>query len=239
LAAGLLAHIDITKAPTAGSIWRYAGLDPSIEWLGREKARKVVEEYIGDISDYEISQVDTEALMQVLHRKLESLKISFKDETGAIVSLPLIEDLLTTENLAKALAKRPWNGGLKTICWKVGESFVKQQNHENDTYGKYYVLRRREEEERNNSGQYAALAADILAKKAYKKDTIAYQYYSQGMLPPDHIYSRAKRWAVKLFLSHFHYVAYVCHYKIPPAMPYVINILGHKDYIAPPNWPIE
>ena len=28
IAAGLLAHIDITKANTAGSIWRYAGLDP-------------------------------------------------------------------------------------------------------------------------------------------------------------------------------------------------------------------
>jgi len=27
LAAGLAAHIDITKAPTAGSVWRYAGLD--------------------------------------------------------------------------------------------------------------------------------------------------------------------------------------------------------------------
>lgn len=32
LAAGLLAHIDITKAQTAGAIWRYAGLDPSAVW---------------------------------------------------------------------------------------------------------------------------------------------------------------------------------------------------------------
>lgn len=32
LAAGLLAHIDITKAPTVGHIWRFAGLDPTTKW---------------------------------------------------------------------------------------------------------------------------------------------------------------------------------------------------------------
>jgi Transposase IS116/IS110/IS902 family len=32
IAAGLLAHIDIEKAPTAGHIWRYAGLDPTSVW---------------------------------------------------------------------------------------------------------------------------------------------------------------------------------------------------------------
>jgi hypothetical protein len=33
----MLAHIDIRKAPTAGHIWRYAGLDPSVKW---EKGQK-------------------------------------------------------------------------------------------------------------------------------------------------------------------------------------------------------
>lgn len=37
ISAGLLAHIDITKAPTAGSIWRFAGLDPSIQWNKGER----------------------------------------------------------------------------------------------------------------------------------------------------------------------------------------------------------
>lgn len=31
LAAGLLAHIDIHKAPTAGHIWNFAGLNPDIK----------------------------------------------------------------------------------------------------------------------------------------------------------------------------------------------------------------
>jgi hypothetical protein len=32
IAAGLLAHIDIERAPTVGHIWRFAGLDPTVKW---------------------------------------------------------------------------------------------------------------------------------------------------------------------------------------------------------------
>jgi hypothetical protein len=32
IAAGLMANIDIHKAPTAGHIWRFAGLDPTMKW---------------------------------------------------------------------------------------------------------------------------------------------------------------------------------------------------------------
>jgi len=35
--AGLLAHIDITKCPTVGHIWAFAGLDPTRRWLKGEK----------------------------------------------------------------------------------------------------------------------------------------------------------------------------------------------------------
>lgn len=37
ISAGLLAHIDITKAPTVGHIWSFAGLDPKQVW---EKGQK-------------------------------------------------------------------------------------------------------------------------------------------------------------------------------------------------------
>lgn len=37
IAAGLLAHIDIEKAPTVGHIWAFAGLDPTKVW---EKGKK-------------------------------------------------------------------------------------------------------------------------------------------------------------------------------------------------------
>lgn len=37
ISAGLLAHIDIHKAPTVGHIWRFAGLDPTLRWGKGEK----------------------------------------------------------------------------------------------------------------------------------------------------------------------------------------------------------
>jgi hypothetical protein len=37
LASALLAHIDITRAPTAGAIWRFFGLDPTVKWGKGEK----------------------------------------------------------------------------------------------------------------------------------------------------------------------------------------------------------
>jgi hypothetical protein len=37
ISAGLIAHIEIAKAPAASSLWRFAGLDPSIKWEKGEK----------------------------------------------------------------------------------------------------------------------------------------------------------------------------------------------------------
>lgn len=37
IAAGILARIDINRAPTVGHIWRFAGLDPTVEWKANQK----------------------------------------------------------------------------------------------------------------------------------------------------------------------------------------------------------
>lgn len=37
ISAGLLAHIDITKTPTAGALWRFSGYDPTIKWEKKAK----------------------------------------------------------------------------------------------------------------------------------------------------------------------------------------------------------
>jgi hypothetical protein len=42
LAAGLAAHIDIGRAPTAGAVWRFAGVDPTQEWHGTKAAKELV-----------------------------------------------------------------------------------------------------------------------------------------------------------------------------------------------------
>lgn len=37
IAAGLACHIDIEQAPTVGHIWRFAGLDPTVQWKPGQK----------------------------------------------------------------------------------------------------------------------------------------------------------------------------------------------------------
>ncbi|HET9011664.1 MAG TPA: transposase [Gemmatimonadaceae bacterium] len=133
--------------------------------------------------------------------------------------------------------KRPWNARLKTLCWKIGESFVKVSGREGDFYGQLYLQRKAIEVERNEAKAFAAQAAASLAGKRYGADTQARKAYEQGMLPPARIHLRAERWAVKIFLAHWHAVAYRAKFGTDAPKPYVLAILGHADEIQVPNWP--
>lgn len=168
IAAALMAHIDIERAPTVGHIWRFAGLDPTVKWNKGEK--------------------------------------------------------------------RPWNADLKVTCWKLGDSFVKVSGHEDAFYGKIYRERKALEIERNEAGLFAdQAAASLVAKKITDKKLKA--CYESGKLPPGRLDLRARRYAVKLFLSAFHEVAYVERYDEMPPKPYVLQHLGHAHEIIPPNLP--
>ena len=60
------------------------------------------------------------------------------------------------------------------------------------------------------------------------------------MLPPAHLHARAKRYAVKLFLSHYHHVAYEVRTGAPPKAPYIVtHDPGHVHHIVPPHWPVD
>lgn len=168
IAAGLMAHIDITRAPTVGHIWRYAGLDPTSKWSKGEK--------------------------------------------------------------------RPWNAELKTLCWKIGESFVKVSGREDAFYGQVYLQRKEQEVRRNEALEFADQASKKLEDFKIGKDTDAYKAYIQGKLPPAHIHARAKRYAVKLFLSHWHEVAYVDRYGQQPPLPYPIAHQAHAHKIPAPEY---
>jgi len=167
IAAGLLAHIDITRCETAGHIWSFAGLNPDMQW---EKGQK-----------------------------------------------------------------RPFNAALKSLCaFKLGESFVKVQANENDVYGRVFAARKKIEQEKNEQQGFAEIAEK--RKDTVSKSTDAYKAYAAGKLPPAHIHARARRYAVKLFLAHYHMVAYFVHHQTLPPFPYVFSHMeGHIHFIAPPN----
>lgn len=131
--------------------------------------------------------------------------------------------------------KRPWNASLKTLCYKVGESFVKVQNRPTDVYGQKYAARKAVEIARNDQGLFAGQAEAILKARRIGKTTDAYKAYSQGRLPPAHLHARARRYAVKLFLSHYYEAGYFIAHRKLPEVPYVVSHLGHTDLIPAPH----
>jgi hypothetical protein len=133
--------------------------------------------------------------------------------------------------------KRPWNAKLKTLCWHIGESFVKVSGNDADFYGQLYLRRKEYEQAKNADGDYAEQAAAVVKRVPNHKQVAIYK---DGCLPDGHIHARCKRWATKVFLSHFHHVAYETYYGEPPPKPYVLTPDGggHGHYIEVPNWPM-
>ncbi len=134
--------------------------------------------------------------------------------------------------------KRPWNASLKRLQFIIGESFTKVQNNDADIYGKVYRARKDAEIIKNEAGDFAEQAAAALAAKRYGDDTNARKAYEAGKLPLARIHLRAQRYAVKLFLSHLHYVMFETEFDAAPPKPYILTHGDHAHFIAPPNWPM-
>lgn len=164
IAAGLAAHIDIEKAATISSLWKFAGQAPGFD------------------------------------RKTKGSKL-------------------------------PYNGRLKTLCWKLGESFVKVSGKEGALYGKLYIGFKTDEVSRNENGQYAKVAALELTNKKFKPDTVTRKRLEQGKLSDGHLHARAKRRTIKIFLSHYWLKGRAAK-GLPVTDPYTFTVGGHsKEHI--------
>lgn len=227
IAAGIFAQIDITKAPTAGSIWRYAGLDPTISWMSAANATKAVNEYL-----------NKRKLTEDLAREIA---ISRGKNADTVLTFAMSKGdgsprKLTKKTLASALARRPHNARLKTLLWKFATCQVKCKGHENSFYGPHFDTYKAGLVVKNERGDFATAAAEVLEAKpnhAQKK------IYKEGKLPPGHLNARALRWLSKLFISHLHTIYYQDHYGEPAPKPYVIAHLGHVHMIEPPVMPSD
>ncbi len=131
--------------------------------------------------------------------------------------------------------RRPWNADLKTLCWKISQSFQKTKGNKSSFYGPLLDQYKAKLVERNEAGEFAEAAA--ASAKRVGKTTATYKHNIEGRLSPDHVNNRALRWVVKLFLSHWHHRAYEALTGNAPPQPYAISVLGHGDIIEPPPWP--
>lgn len=125
-----------------------------------------------------------------------------------------------------------YNARLKTLCWKLGESFVKVSGKEGATYGKLYVQFKADEVKRNESGHYAEAAKRELEAKKFKTDNVTKKRLMEGKLSDGHLHARAKRRVVKIFLSHF-WVKAREGKGLTVTEPYSIQILNHTGKIEP------
>jgi hypothetical protein len=80
--------------------------------------------------------------------------------------------------------KRPWNTGLKTICWKIGDSFVKLSGRQDSFYSQLYKKRKQQEWAKNLAGEYQDEALRSMEKKKYGKATDQSAWY-MGQCSPD------------------------------------------------------
>jgi hypothetical protein len=163
IAAGLAAHIDVVRAPTVSSLWKFAGQAPGFD------------------------------------RKVKGKKL-------------------------------PYNARLKTLVWKLEESFVKVSGKDGATYGRLYAEFKAEEVRRNEEGRNAEEAKLQLKIKRYVKPE-AKAILESGKLTDGHVHNRAKRKAAKIFLSHYWQKGREGK-GLPVRKPYPIGALGHDGEIA-------
>lgn len=228
IAAGLIANLDINKAETAGAFWRFCGLDPTSEWMGTAKATELVNGIVGDRRTLTLDDVAKIALECSWGCKQALAWFTPGEENQSDKTRKL-----TKTNVIKYFSRVPYNKNMKTLMFKIGESFIKVQNNPNDVYGKLFVERKAYESKKNSDLEYESIAKAKAEKVG--KDTEAYKWYSQGMLPPAHIHARARRWAVKIFLSHLFEVWYKIERGTEPPVPFAIAQLGHAHRIEIPN----
>lgn len=234
ISAGILTAFDIRRSPYAGGFWRFAGQDPTREWLGKDKATTLVNTCFPEL------KLKGKLTFEQLTDFCNGQKIRWE----TVVKYLEGNTTPTKEQLIKYMSLCPYDQHLKALCHRMGDCFVKFKNHENDYYGKIYDMRKNYELEKNEKKEYMHLVEETLSSKKRKcpgKDTEAYKWYSQGMLPPGRIHLRALKYAVKMFLSHVHHVMYEDYYNKQPPLPFPLAQQGdkHTHFVPIPNYPLS
>lgn len=202
ISAGLLAHIDITRCPTAGHIWSFAGLSTHATWKKGEKRpwnadfKSLVAWKMGECFVKTCNH--PESVYGKFYRERKDREILANIEGGLQNQAAAQLDRLL--KMAPAQQKQDWWKRLHR--WYAGEIT------------------------RLEGASEFKLSTEVTLSYSPEqwRETIP-------MLPPAHIHARARRVAVKLFLSHWFDKMYRHHWGKEPPEPYAIAQLGHAHKI--------
>jgi hypothetical protein len=113
-----------------------------------------------------------------------------------------------------------YNPKLKTLAWKIADSFVKQRTH---PYRGIYDNEKVIQQER------------VYPIGHLKKNFGGKYKDSDVKLTKLHVELRARRKMIKIFLQHYWLVGRTLK-GLPVSMPYQFEKLGHKSFIPPPHF---
>jgi hypothetical protein len=228
--AGLNAYIDPEKGRTVSQVWRYAGFDPSCKWWWKEDEVQAILK----MAKLKFGEPDLEVTVRWIAKQINVGYHSFLRRCY-IPSQPEI----TWRSLRRGIKRLPWNKQLKQICYHLGMVFLRNRNNKDHFYGQAYDYRKKFEEDRNEKGYYKEMARERLATRftTIDREGSPYLAFIQDKIPPHHVDKIARRWAIKLFLEHFHQVSFYERYGMLPPRSYRVSMLGGQDRYVCPNWP--
>lgn len=199
LAAGLIGHIDIRKAPTAGHIWSFAGLLHDSKWDKGEKR-------------------PWNAELKKLCWKIGESFVMFSKREECYYG-----------QLFRERKKLEWERNL------TGKN-AEQARQDSKTYGpttEAYAWV-------NGCFKAEDIRRYVEAEKSMTQDDLKKMRGPVGsgtpMLPPSQMHGRARRWAVKIFISHLQQMWYETEFKCRAPRPFLIEHGGHAHEIQIPNY---
>jgi len=196
LAGGILAWIDITKCPHASNLISYCGMAVRTEKYACFKCNVVLDaDKVPTIQERIAQGLPHEpARCPKCGEFLRVFGNSVRPEKGKVLG---------------------YNPNAKTLCWKIGESFVKTGGGYRKLYDKF------------RAQIEAKIAANdgFCHKKHTGKDG---KLVNGGKCYDAHVYAMSKRATVKIFLGHL-YIVWRKLLDLPWSKPYTFGMLSHDE----------
>ncbi len=247
IACGILSRIDMDQAPTAGHIWAFAGFDPSKSW---DKGQKrpwnadlkricwLLGESLVKLSG-RYARGDEKCFYTGIYLKRKALEISrnnrglFADQAARALKQKNFD--------RKDTATKKW---LEADLPALGERCVRMTARRPGGIGGGPIPQFRIDTDKTDALdriEVLRLHMKFLGTELndnWVVSVVPFPELEPGeihqMLSPGHIHSRAKRYAVKLFLAHMHEVWWFRRTGEAPVLPYPIAMLDHAHKIDPP-----
>lgn len=227
ITAGMLAHLDEKPPPTVGHWWSFAGIIP-----GLKKEKGVKRKWNGTLKTllWKMSSVQVRLYAinpeKSVYGKLYYDRREYETQTNLSGKL--------SGQAQMALSEKNYSKETDAYKWYSGQYTARTYHEYLTTQAHYADLRRKEGDSKKRqklAEEQTKALGELLSKNRVPEGT------GQPMLPPLHIHARALRWVEKIFLSHWHHVAYEITYQVKPPRPWIIeHDPRHVHVIPPPHW---